>query len=82
MGFEEKLAKRCLKLANNDIDKAIDLIRDAELYDSKSENETSSKQKHFSSRYVPFTDNNIIRMMLFISDELENVAKRCILCQQ
>lgn len=31
MGFEQNLAKKCLKLANNDIDKAIDLIKDAEL---------------------------------------------------
>lgn len=62
MGFDVSLGKKALKNSGNDLDKALDLIRDETLLHK--ENYESS----VSSKFLPHTSNKLIQMMLFISD--------------
>jgi len=81
MGFDLKVAKRNLKKANNDIGRALDFIREEQFVGSANVLEKEDEVIK-QTRYVSFTKNQIIRMMLFISDQLENANRKCILCQK
>lgn len=78
MGYDSKIASRNLKKANNDVDKALDLIREEELnsLSTLSEKELLT----LSSKTVPFTKNKVIKLMLYLSDYLEQATRNCFLC--
>ncbi len=79
MGYETKVASKNLKKANNDLDKALDLIREEEL-NALSSVSDKELQTQLSSKSVPFTKNKVVKMMLYLSDYLEQATRNCFLC--
>lgn len=67
MGFDAEISCKNLKKANNDIEKAIDLIKEEQLNGNLVEIDDNGG-KNLLSKFVPHTKNQLIRMMLFISD--------------
>lgn len=79
MGYEHKQASRNLKKANNDLDRALDLIREEELGFNVDSPEKGSKES-FAGKSLPMTDNRIVKLMLFLSEQLEHATRTCFLC--
>ena len=79
MGYDTKIARQNLKKANNDLDKALDFIREEQL-NKFSEVPNQEIPTNLTSKMVSFTNNKIIKMMLHLSDQLEQVTRSCFLC--
>ena len=71
MGYDVKLAKTCLKKAGNDLDKALDIIKEGEI-----SGVAGSKKYDLED-----TDNSLVKLMLYLSESLENAISRCLICQ-
>ena len=82
MGYDLEVAKRNLKKSNNDLDKALDLIREEELNGEIISLSDKEIESSFSSKTVSFTPNKIIKMMLYLSDALESITRSCFLCNE
>jgi hypothetical protein len=84
MGYEAKIAKRYLLLGKNDVEKALDLIREDEINGTTIAIDaplpTLAKVKSGTSSNLEYTPNPLIRMLLFVSTELENSTKKCHIC--
>lgn len=71
MGFEAKAAKRCLKEAKNEVERALDLLNELP---------GKSARAFVSILQEGATRNPLINMLLFITDQLESADKRCLIC--
>jgi hypothetical protein len=81
MGYDHKQAKNYLKLAKNDIDKALDLIREDEINGTQLFEQPQLKKvvSGTSSSLEP-TSNPLVKLLLYISEELEASTKKCHIC--
>ena len=76
MGYDAKQAKNALKNSKNDIDAALDYIKEEEI-----NGDLPELKKHTSfTNTLDYTGNQFIRMMLFICDELAKSTKKCLIC--
>jgi len=86
MGYEVKIAKKYLLLGKNDVEKALDLIREDEINGTTIALDvpmtTLTKAKSGTSSNLEYTPNPLIRMLLFVSTELETSTKKCHICGQ
>lgn len=78
MGYDLKTSKSYLKESKNDIDKALDMFRQEEITGISQTESTNFKSG--TSLNLEYTGNSLIKMMLFITTELENSIKRCHIC--
>ena len=65
MGYSAEQSARSLKQANNDIDKAIDLLHEEDVVGLILEKHES---KEWSIKNLPQTENQVVRMMLYVCD--------------
>lgn len=77
MGFDADIALRSLKRGNSDIDKALDYIREEQINGVVV---TSGNDEFPSSKFLPHTNNPFVRMMLYVSDQLEQSTRNCFIC--
>lgn len=78
MGYDVKQSKKYLVAAKNDLDKALDMFRQEEITGVSQAEYTTIKTG--TSSNLDYTANPLIKMMLFITSELENSIKRCHIC--
>lgn len=76
LGYDIKIAKKSLQKAKNDLDKALDIIRDFEIDGLHGGLELEKKLS------LEYTSNPFIKLMMYVSSQLEQTNRRCLVCQK
>ena len=79
MDFELKTASKALKEAKNDLEKAIEKLTAQATTIVKTSSAEFIKKKALS-KCVPPTTNEVIQLMLYLTDFLENATSNCLFC--
>ena len=76
MGYDHKPAKNALKASKNNLEEALDYLRGEE----KQLIKNSAILDTVESIYSDDTNNPLIFMMIYISKEIANTRKKCVIC--